>query len=253
VRGLLAVAIIVLLPAACAVAEDDDALLFDACNIFYQAADYERAADCYGALVRDGVHNGPLHHNLGNAMLHLGRHGEAVYHYRQAQVFRPRNSELRSHLGKARTAAEVPEFDRAKRGPGAALFFYDSLSIGELWAIAALLNVVLWTLLVVRLFRRGEILAWSAAVVAVALMVFGACALHKHAQQVTQPSAVVLSGTAVGRSGMDREASELFRLDEGYEVTVLARQQGWCEVELPSTRRGWVDCSTLGVLEYGWF
>jgi tetratricopeptide (TPR) repeat protein len=253
VRRLLIVAAALWVPASAAFADSDDALLFDACNIFYQAEDYERAADCYGSLVRDNVHNGPLHHNLGNAMLHLGRHGEAVYHYRQAQVFRPRDSELRSHLGKARGAAEVPELDLPRRGPGAALFFYDSLSIGELWAITGLLNVLLWTLLTIRLFRRGEILTWTAAVVAVALVVFGATALHKHAQLITQPSAVVLSGTAVGRSGMDREASEMFRLDEGYEVAVLARQQGWCEVELPSTKRGWVDCETLGILEYGWF
>ena len=35
----------------------------------------------------------------------------------------------------------------------------------------------------------------------------------------TRPDAVVLSGTAVARSGRDRAASEMFRLKEGVEVT----------------------------------
>ncbi len=229
-----------------------DELLFDACNILYQASSYAEAAGCYESLVDDGIHNGPVHHNLGNALLHLDRHGEAIYHYRQAQVFQPRNSELRSHLAKARAAAEVGEPDPRRTAVSQLLFFHDSLSPGELWATTAALNLVLWTLLCIRLFRRGEILTWSAGVFAAATLLFGVAAAHKHVQLVTQPSAVVVTGTATGRSGMDRAASEMFRLPEGVEVTVLARLDRWCEVELANGTRGWVETPSLGVIEYGW-
>jgi len=248
--------LLILLWPAVASAASDDEIQFDSCNILYQASDYESAADCYATLVADGIHNGPLHHNYGNALLHLDRHGEAIYHYRQAQVFQPRNSELRSHLAKARAAAEVAEPDPRKSAVGALLFFHDSLSPGELWATTAVLNLVLWALLCVRLFRRGEILTWSAAVFAAAVLLFGIAAVHKHVQLVTQPQAVVITGTATGRSGMDRAASEMFRLHEGVEVTVLARLDRWCEVELASPTgngaRGWVETTSLGVIEYGW-
>jgi len=236
----------------CSVAGDDE-ILFDSCNILYQAGDYEKAAGCYQSLVDDGVHNGPLHHDLGNALLHLERFGEAICHYRQAQVFLPRESELRSHLGKALEAAGVAEITRRRGAVSQALFFYDSLSPGELWAIAAILNVVLWTLLCVRLFRRGEILTWTAIVFAIALAIFGITAAHKHLQLVTRPSGVVLSGTATARSARDASASEMFRLQEGIEVDVIARYGEWYEVEAPGGRRGWVAGSTLGLIEYGWF
>lgn len=229
-----------------------DEVLFDACNILYQASRYDEAASCYEAMVAEGFHNGPLHHNLGNALLHLDSYGEAIYHYRQAQVFQPRDSELRSHLAKARAAAEVGEPDPRRTALSQLLFFHDSLSPGELWATTAALNFVLWTLLCVRLFRRGEILTWSAGVFAAAALLFGIAAAHKHVQLVTQPSAVVVTGTATGRSGMDRAASEMFRLPEGGEVTILARLDRWCEVELPNGTRGWVETSSLGVIEYGW-
>lgn len=233
-----------------------DEVLFDSCNILYQASSYEDAAGCYESLVAEGVHNGPLHHNLGNALLHLDRHGEAIYHYRQAQVFQPRDSELRSHLAKARAAAEVGEPDPRRTAISQLLFFHDSLSPGELWATTAALNLVLWTLLCIRLFRKGEILTWSAGVFAAATLMFGVAAAHKHVQLVTQPTAVVVTGTATGRSGMDRASSEMFRLPEGVEVTVLARLDRWCEVELATGNRdgtrGWVETSSLGVIEYGW-
>ena len=233
-------------------ASSDDELLFDSCNILYQAEDYDRAADCYGALLNAGVHNGPLHHDMANALMHQERFGEAIWHYRQAQVFQPRESELRSHLAKAREAAGVARIETRESTAGQLLFFYDTLSPGELWIIAGVLNALLWTLLCIRLFRRGEILSWSAGVIAVALLVFGATALHKHVQLATHPTAVVLSGAATVRSGQDRAASELFRLPEGVEVAVIARAGGWYEVENPNGSRGWIDGSTVGIIEYGW-
>jgi len=229
---------------------EDDQLVFDSCNVLYGAQEYAKAADCYRTLVDDGVHNGPLHMNLGNAHLHLGNLGEAIYHYRQAQVFLPRDSELKAHLAQARTAAELGHADPGGPVLGHVFFFYDSLAPGELWAVVAILNALLWGLLAIRLFRRGEILTWSAVVVALGLAVFSGTAVARQIELETRPTAVVLSGTAVIRSGQDRAASELARLAEGVEVRVRARHGGWLEVSHPSGTRGWVEEGTLGVIEY---
>ena len=229
---------------------EDDRIVFESCNILYAAQEYAKAADCYQTLVDDGVHNGALFLNLGNAHLHLGNNGEAIYHYRQAQLFLPRDSELKANLVEARAAAEISYTERAQPALAYVFFFYDSLSPGELWAVVAVLNGVLWVLLGIRLFRRGEILTWSAAVVALGLAVFGGTALVRQLELETRPDAVVLSGTAVARSGRDRAASEMFRMKEGIEVTVRARHGGWLEVEAPGALRGWVEEGTMGVVEY---
>ncbi len=226
--------------------------LFESCNILYEAGDYERAASCYDSLIAEGVHNGPLHFNLGNAALHLQRHGEAVFHYRQAQLFMPRNSELRGNLGRARQAAGVADRPEPRSPVGAAVFFYDSLSPGELLWITALLHLALWSLLCVRLFRSGEILTWSAIAVAVAFAAFATTTVLRLVELETRPTAVVLSGTAVARSAHDRTAPEMFTLPEGAEVRVVARRGSWVAVEVPGGSRGWVDTASLGLIEYGW-
>lgn len=245
--GLLAALVLSATPAR---AGEDDPLVFESCNVLYAAQQYAKAADCYQTMVDDGVHNGPLHMNLGNAHLHLGNLGEAIFHYRQAQLFLPRDSELKAHLAEARAAAEIGHV--APSGPvlGRVLFFYESLSPGELWGVVAVLNALLWGLLAIRQFRRGEILTWSAAVVALALVVFGITAGIRQVELESRPPAVVLSGTAVVRSGADRAASELARLGEGAEVRVRARHGAWLEVVHPGGVRGWVEEDTLGVVEY---
>ncbi len=244
------VAIALLAPlAAPAGASEDDALLFESCNILYQASRYDDAADCYRSLLDGGVHNGPAHANLANACMHLDRHGEAIYHYRQAQLFLPRDSEVRGHLSSALAAAGL---EREPRRPAASrvLFFYDRLSPGELWGIAGLLNLVLWGLLIVRLYRRGEIVTWAALVFGVGMLLFAGTAAVRTLELATRPAAVVLSGTAVARSARDRSASEMFRLVEGSEVTVTARQGEWIAVEADHGRRGWIEADGLGVIEY---
>jgi len=229
--------------------DPDERLVFESCNILYEAARYEDAAGCYGAMVADGVRNGPLHANLAGALLHLDRHGEAIYHYRQAQLFRPRDSEIKGHLGKARGAAGL-EGEVPRPAATQVLFFYDQLSPGELWGITGILNLLLWGLLSVRLFRRGEIVTWAAVVAGGGLVLFGATAGLRTVELLTHPSAVVLSGTAVARSAQDRSASEMFRLPEGSEVRIAARHAGWAAVEDRQGRRGWVEARGLGVIEY---
>ncbi len=231
-------------------AADDAELAFESCSILYEARHYEEAVSCYQRQLDDGAHNGILHANLANALQHEGRYGEAIYHYRQGQLFLPRNSELAGNLERARHAAGISERKIPLSAAAQALFFYDSLSPGELWWITALLNGLLWTLLTVRLFRSGEILNWSIAAVALAVVVFGATALMRHLELTTEPSAIVLSGTATARSGRDRTAAPMFTMPEGVEVRALARQDGWIEVELPEGMRGWVAAEVLGLIEY---
>lgn len=245
--GLVAVATAASGPAWAS--DPDDRLVFESCNILYEASRYEDAAGCYGALIADDVHNGPLHANLASALLHLDRHGEAIYHYRQAQLFRPRDSEVRGHLAKARSAAGL-EGEVPRPATSRVLFFYDQLSPGELWTITAILNVLLWSLLTVRLFRRGEIATWAAVVVGGGLLLFATTAVLRTVELATRPTAIVLSGTAVARSAQDRAASEMFRLPEGSEVRISARHAGWAAVEDRQGRRGWVEASGLGLIEY---
>lgn len=239
-----------LVSAAPPAAAGDAELQFESCNILYESRDYGQAVSCYQNLLDDGAHNGVLHANLANALQHEARYGEAIYHYRQGQLFLPRNSELRGNLERARHAAGVSERKVPRSTAAQALFFYDSLSPGELWWITALLNVVLWTLLTIRLFRSGEILNWSIAAIALATVVFSATAVLRHLELITEPNAVVLSGTATARSGRDRTAAPMFTLPEGVEVRALARQDGWIEVELPEGLRGWVASTGLGLIEY---
>lgn len=62
------------------------------------------------------------------------------------------------------------------------------------------------------------------------------------------PGPRVIRGDRVSiRKGASRSAERVALLDDGTPVRLLSRQGGWCKVQLPSGRRGWVLAQFLGM------
>ena len=69
---------------------------------------FKNAANRYQLLVSDGVENGKLWYNLGNAYLQSGEVGEAIASYKSAQRFIPLNGRLKTNLEHARLLVQNP-------------------------------------------------------------------------------------------------------------------------------------------------
>ncbi len=226
--------------------------VFAACNQLYDRGEYPSASQCYQSLVEEGIGNGHLYYNLGNARYRLGMLGEALLAWNHARIYLPRDADLLQNMATARQQ----RVDHLEEGPPpsplrrALLFWIDDLAPGELWWLAGVISALCWGAVLLRLHRpepRWTILAGVGLVLSGSLL---SGAFYKARVLTTSPQAVVLAPEAVVRSGRDVASADLFRLHEGAEGRVSAQEGGWLLLELPDGKRGWVDGATVGVVKW---
>jgi tetratricopeptide (TPR) repeat protein len=218
-------------------------------NAAYEAGDFGRAIALYEGLLERGFETGHLHYDLGNAYLRGGELGRAIASYRRSQAFLPRDQDVAANLAfarkSARDAIRPPE-------PGAVartLFFWHyGLSRAELATVFAVVNLLLWTVLVLRLYRRGsELLRWTLMALAIVLVAVGASLAVHHLW--TPAVAVIVPQEIDVRSGTHERDVVLFKLHAGTEVRLVDRREGALRIALPEEGQGgWIDAEHAEVV-----
>jgi len=237
--------------AVCLFAAPAAAQTFD-CPTLYEKGEYGAAAECFEALARQGNGNGHLFYNLGNARYREGSLGEAITAWRRAELFLPRDGDLRANLKRGREQAKddlAPPGERAALGR-TLMGPYDALAGSEL----LLLGAVAWTLLLllaaVRLSRPipggGAVAALLGLIVVLGL---GGSSLRSYTIS-RHPVAVVLAEEVTLRSGRDVLSTDLAKLHEGAEVTVVEVSEGWVQVALSTGLRGWLSRGSVGLVQW---
>src|SRR6476660_7743411 len=82
--------------------------VFDSAKV---SADYSASAARLESLLADGLQNGAVYYNLGNAYYRAGEYGRAIAAYRKARPYRPRDPYLEANLQQALSVApgRLPE------------------------------------------------------------------------------------------------------------------------------------------------
>ena len=57
--------------------------------------------------------------------------------------------------------------------------------------------------------------------------------------------AVVVADEAAVHTGPGRNYMVSFSLHDGTELKVRRKEEGWCQIELPDGRRGWLNVSHI--------
>lgn len=211
-------------------------------NAAYETGSFGEAIELYQQLQDSGFNSGQLHYNLGNAYLRNGELGRAVASYRRSLAFRPRDQDVLANLEFARKSAKdaisPPE-------PGAVartlLFWHYSLSRSELGTLVVVLNLALWAVLILRIYRRAsETLRWIFIVLLLLLVTTGASLGVRHLRP--QQIAVIVPQELDVRSGTNVTAVILFKLHAGTEVKVVDRRDQALRIALPGEGRGgWIE------------
>lgn len=211
-------------------------------NTAYEAGRFDEAVTLYESLLEGGYENGHLHYNLGNAYLRNGELGRAIASYRRSLVFLPRDQDVRANLEFARKSTKDA---LAPPDPGAVqktlFFWYHGLSRAELGTIAVMLNVLLWAVLVLRLYRRSsELLRWIFIILLLLVFVTGASLAIRHL--APRQIAVIVPQEIDVRSGTNVTAVVLFKLHAGTEVRVVDRREEALRIALPEEGGGgWIE------------
>jgi tetratricopeptide (TPR) repeat protein len=216
-------------------------------NQAYKVGDFQEAIEEYLRLIRSGHGGGQIYYNLGNAYFRAGQVGRAILEYERAQLLIPRDPDLNFNLSHARDQIR----DAIEESHGfieTAFFWLKSFNLNELFWSFALLNLLLWTILIIRLFHKSEWLYYMLLLILTAWFVTGLSFGLKYYWISSDDRAVILQKEVDILAGPEEDDTILFKLHEGTVVYKERSEDGWSLVRLPDKKRGWVKSRAIGLI-----
>lgn len=238
--------------------------LMEQANRHYESGDFEAAALAYEAMVSDGVQNGVLLFNLGNAYFKQGDIGRAILNYERAALLIPRDQDLRANLALAQSAtADRYESQRDSLLGQLAQLSARWLSNSELALIGLLLWIIVAALWILhrrlsarqpsqpsaRQAGRHEA-TWMPLIAALVLLILvvGLWSIRTYTDS-TRGGAIVLAQEVDVLSGPGEQYVTEFTLHSGAKVSVLESRDAWHRLALPGDElQGWVPAEALGLV-----
>ena len=203
---------------------------------------FRRSADRFQLLIHDGVKNGKLWYDLGNAQLQSGEIGEAIAAYRSSQRYIPSNGRLTANLKHARTrvANQIKSENTASIFTRLA-FWHKALPTQVRLFIGIIFWFSCWTLISVRLFRsvpgfKTASISLGCAAIALGLSV-GVDIVDQHQDHgvLTANEVIVRKGNGVNYAPMLKDP-----IHEGIEFEIIEQRPDWLHIKLPNGSTGWI-------------
>lgn len=228
-------------------AEADQLTLFTEANKQYQNENYSGAAEGYATLILSGLRNGEMYYNLGNCYFKLGMLGKAILSYRLAELYLPRDQDLKTNLAYAREMTrDTIESRQIISFLNEFCFWYSKLNLKELLLVFLTVNALCWTLALARLWLRNAYWRYlflaALALAAVLALSLGFKVYHAN----YAADAVVITREVSVRAGNGISNTVLFQLHDGVECRIIRQEKDWVKLELADGKRGWVESRWLG-------
>jgi tetratricopeptide (TPR) repeat protein len=218
---------------------------FSAANELYAKGKFAEAAAAYEKILQTGGQSPALLFNDGNAEFKAGHLGKAIAAYRQAELLKPRDAELRANLDFVRNQVQG-----STARPGQMQKWLGSLSLNEGALLTAALFWIVFALLAARQIQPALApnLRSATRVTAVLLICCGAVLALQAANHFTSSVAVVTGAEATARSGPFDDAQSAFTAHDGAELRVLDRHDDWVQVTDGTGKIGWLSRQQVAVL-----
>ncbi|MBN1585847.1 MAG: tetratricopeptide repeat protein [Candidatus Omnitrophica bacterium] len=248
---------LIYLPISLAFAASAHSELWQQANAAYEMGDYKDAIRAYESIRAEGLKNGHLYYNLGNAYFKMGESGSAILNYERARKLLPRNRDVRMNLRVAQEQLQ-DETGGAKHSFLGALAgkYLGLLSVAEarrlefgLFLVLCLLGVLWHSRLLSQIWveRLGlpRVVATCAVLWLIALAGLGG----KYLWELQNQGAVVRAQEMEVRSGPGPDYPLQFQLHEGYVVQLEGEMRsGWSRVRAREGLEGWARSGDLEVI-----
>lgn len=212
----------------------------------YKAGRYAEAAKALEAIAADGVRNGQLYYDLGNAYLKDDDLGRAILWYERALRLLPNDPDLRFNYEYARSLAKDAQ-DESTSPLVRILFFWNyQLSARTILWLALTFNLIFWALAVARRLTRRRALRHAATAALLPALLFVFTAAYNYYAAAHQRLAIVLPAEIAVRSGLEPTSTELFQLHAGAKVQVVKALQGHLQIQFSQDKIGWVESTAVG-------
>jgi hypothetical protein len=213
------------------------------------ATAFGSSAQRYRQLVDDGIVNGQLLYNLGNAHLQKGDVGEAILAYRAAEQLIPGDPRLAHNLEYARSLRHDHIAASGRRQLADALLVWHRGSATQTrFGVFVAGYAVFWIVLTVNLFAPRVAWRWTAGAAAVLWLATGVSLAVEHLAPDRQ--GVIVADEVIVRKGNGEGFAPLFEqpLHEGVEFHLIEQRAGWLHVELDNGSSGWIPADQAGLI-----
>jgi tetratricopeptide (TPR) repeat protein len=218
--------------------------IFFEANQAYKDGRFQDAVEGYIRVIDNGLENGHIYYNLGNASLRLGDLGKAILFYERARLFIPRDADLRFNRSYAQDQTR-DVIDEPRSFIRQSFFWLDEVNIYEVFFGFTLLNVLLFGILFIRLFNKEEWTYYLFVILLIFAFIGASSLALKWYQLKTDDRAVILTEELDVLAGPDPQDTVLFKLHEGATVHHERSEDGWCLIHVSSERRGWIRSHDL--------
>lgn len=231
-------------------AYDNPREAFRKAESLYRDQRYAEAAEAYETMRAQGIEDGVLDYNLGNAYFKAGELGRAILNYERALKRMPGDEDVRANLDFANELlADEDDSPPLPAVIGWAVDLYDRLSPSLLAVVLSVVFLLGGVLVSLLLTEHGAGLRtaflYTLAVLAVVALGSGAALAAKIVSARGRVEAIVLEDNAYVRSGPGNASPRLAEIHEGLKVRVVGEREGWLQVSLSNGLTGWLPADAI--------
>ena len=225
--------------------------LFSQANAKYQAGDFKQAAELYEKITDSKQASAAAHYNLGNALLRIGRKGQALVSYKRALAITPRDPDIEWNIHVLKSALT----DRIEDNTSNILDVWfrkiiDGVTVDETAlllsfsiGVLCLLSVMQWVFPASKTPTIGSFQALLIVVLVASAVLFN---LKWH--DIKDAQVVVLDREVLARNGPSPDETKAFLLHEGAEASVGDESKDWYCVTLANKNAGWIPKESCEVV-----
>ncbi len=214
----------------------------------YKENRFTESAAAFSRVADEGIKNGKLFYNLGNAYLKNGDIGNAMLWYERALKLLPHDPDLKFNFEYAVSLTKDERGD--KEYPLVRILFFWKYLLSQTqtqWA-AIIFNLIFWALMTIRLIRRKNRFQTIGHVMLALGLIFTFTAVYNDYETNFIKEAVILPARVSIRSGLTDDATELFVLHAGAKVKIDKEKDDYIRIAFSDGKIGWIKKSDAGVI-----
>ena len=223
--------------------------LFNEANDLFISKKYKKSIELYEKIIDSGQENSTVFYNLGNAYYRSGFIGHAIWAYKHANKFSPRDKDIIHNL----KIAEAKKIDRINSPPLFILHdFYrkikSSMTMFELILVGGILFFVFSLLWIKQIFSgKRNILSKNIFQILLTVIIIVHAVILEMAFERKRISneAIIVEKSDAQSSPILGDNKVLFQINEGSVVEVLEEKNNWSEIILIDGKKGWVLSNAL--------
>lgn len=214
----------------------------------YNEGEFTQAAGLFERVADQGVVNGKLYYNIGNAYAKQGDVGHAMLWYERALKLIPHDPDLiYNHTYVSGLLKDKVE-ERTSPVYTVLFFWKDLLNPGTVRWLAIGFFGFFWILVLVAMVRSKRIMGLLNSVLLIFALIFSMTGYYDYYTDHFHKKAVVLTDTVSVRSGLSDESTELFVLHSGTRIGVDDERRGYIKIRFSGDKIGWVKKEDVEII-----